>query len=245
MASSPSNSETSQITLREESYFAGEVDIRPPEILDRSLWKSLAVNFRDRFLPENLPPLQLTSVPIDTGMLLVDRLSVPWFRTVFTNLGDVVSPEELPPLELESLPIDVGELISDQLSHLWFGSLLRNLADSLVPDRQPPLEVTSKPEHAILPSEIMLLPKWSSVISGPKAPFPRQVSTAPTLSESRMPATAMAPLPRPVEAEIEFLHVMEKDLQRDLFRSRMRARIWTALAAAQVIYLLLSTFWWK
>lgn len=230
----------------EDAFFAGEVDLLPPRELDRPLWKSLLSNLRDTFSPESLPPLRLSSAPLDVGMLLGDRLSIPWFRTVFTNIGDVISPESLPPLVLESRPLDAGELISDQLSHLWFSSLLRNLADQLVPDRQPPLDLTSKPEDAILPSQIMLLPKWSSVISTPKVFLPDQPKPAAAVAnQARVAGAPLRPLPKPVAAEIEFLRTMENDLKRDLSRSRLRARIWMALATAQILFLLGSTFWPK
>jgi len=67
-----------------------ELDLAPPEDLSRPLWKSLIRNFRDRFLPDQLPPLYLTSRPVNLGMLLGDFLDLPWYRTVFTNLGDVI-----------------------------------------------------------------------------------------------------------------------------------------------------------
>ncbi len=70
-------------------------------------------------------------------MLIGDAVSLPWYRTVFTNLGNVINPEVLPPLELESRPLDVGELVSDQMGHMWWTSLLRNLADRVAPERLP------------------------------------------------------------------------------------------------------------
>ena len=74
-----------------------DLDLSPPEGITRPLWKSLIRNFRDRFLPDQLPPLYLTSRPVNLGMLLGDFLDLPWYRTVFTNLGDVISPETQPP----------------------------------------------------------------------------------------------------------------------------------------------------
>jgi hypothetical protein len=222
---------------------AQEMDFLPPPELDRPLWKSLLANLRDRMSPERLPPLQLTSRPVDVGMLLGDRMSLPWFRTIFTNLGDVISPEVLPPLQLESRPVEVGELIGDQLSHLWLSSLLRNLADRFVPETVPPLSVTSAPDDSVVSSKIMLLPRWSSVIDTPVVflpDAPKPASTIPVPSQPPAPAT---PLPQPVVAEIEFLHVMENDLKRDLTRSRFRARVWIGIATAQVLFLLLSLFW--
>jgi hypothetical protein len=93
-------------------------------------------------------------------MLASDILSMPWYRTIFTNLGDVISPETLPPLELESQPEDVGELIGDQLNHMWWTSLLRSLADAAAPERQAPLHLTSMPADPGFSPGPMLLVHW-------------------------------------------------------------------------------------
>lgn len=217
------------------------LDLLPPESVTQPLWRSLLGNLRDTFSPERLPPLQLTSRPVDVGMLLGDRVNLPWYRTVFTNLGDVISPETLPPLELESRPVDVGELIGDQLSHLWFSSLLRNLADRLVPERLPALQLTAKPDQTVLPSTTMLLPRWSGVIDTPKVFLPDAPKPAYAAQAGRAPAPPA--IPEPVAVELEYFHVMENDLKMDLQRSRFRARLWIALASAQVLYLLGMMIW--
>lgn len=225
-----------------ESPAEGEdprLHLLPPESLNQPLWKSLFSNVSHTFSPEKLPPLQLSSRPLDIGMLLSDRIALPWFRTVFTNLGDVISPETLPPLELESRPVDVGELIGDQLSHLWFSSLLRNLADRLVPERLPALQLTSKPDETVLPQTTMLLPRWSDVIDTPKVFLPDAPKPAQAASATRsVPAT----LPD-VATELEYFHVMENDLKGDLRQSRFRARLWIAIASAQLLYLLGMMIW--
>ncbi len=136
--------------VMDDAQDSHELDLLLPQSVTRPLWSSLLSNLHDRFFPEKLPPLQLTSRPMNTGMLIGDAVSLPWFRTVFTNLGNVINPEILPPLELESQPVDVGELISDQMGHMWWTSLLRNLADRVAPERLPPLQLTSTPVDADL-----------------------------------------------------------------------------------------------
>jgi hypothetical protein len=205
------------------------------------LWKRLAENIRDTVSPEKLPPLRLTSRPVDVGMLASDRLSLPWFRTVFTNIGDVISPEVLPPLELESRPADVGELISDQMSHMWWGSLLRNLADSVAPERQPALQLTSGPMDISGLNGAMLLPNWSSVISTPKVFLPDKARTEYVLAPIRTASVK----PAPDAAAIEFVHVLQADLKRDLRRSVFRQRLWVSLAVLEVAALISSAIWWK
>jgi len=215
------------------------LDLLPPATLTQSLWKSLAGNLRDTLAPAKLPPLNLTSRPVNLGLLLGDRLSLPWFRSVFTNIGDVISPETLPPLELESRPVDVGELITDQLSHFWWASLLRNLADRIAPERSPSLELTSKPIPDIIPKSWILLPQWSEVVDTPKVFYPDK----PKPAETPRPAN---PKPAPLPAQpLELVppDPTAADLLRDLRRSRIRQRIWIGLAAAQVAYLIVATFW--
>jgi hypothetical protein len=216
------------------------IDLLPPASLSRPLWRSLLANLRDTLAPEKLPPLQLTSRPLNVGMLLGDRVRLPWFRTIFTNLGDVISPEVLPPLELESVPIDVGELITDQLSHYWFSSLLRNLADRLVPEKLPVLELTAKPVPNIIPTGPILLPAWSEVISTPKVFYPDQ----PKALDSTVPAVVLKPVALPPETGPgRSSNPTEVGLLRDLRRSRIRRRIWIAMATAQAIYLMVIMLW--
>jgi hypothetical protein len=224
--------ESNASTFRVELH----IDLLPPASLRQGLLKSLLGNLRDTFAPEKLPPLQLTSRPIDLGVPLGERLRLPWYRTVFTNLGDVISPEVLPPLELESVPADIEELVSDQLSHLWFSSLLRNLADNLVPERLPKLDLTAKPIDNIVPQTWLLLPPWSDVISTPKVFYPDKPNAA----------TPSVIIPLPVSAVTAAMQSLppkdptQAGLVRELRRSRIRGFVWMGVAAVQVIYLVVS-----
>jgi hypothetical protein len=212
------------------------LDLLPPESLTRPLWRSLIGNFRDTFAPTKLPPLELTSRPVDVGLALGERLRLPWFRTVFTNIGDVLSPETLPPLELESRPVDVGELITDQLSHFWWGSLLRNLADRVAPESQVALQLTAKPILDIIPKSWILLPLWSEVVDTPKVFYPDKPKTPDALR-----TVNLQPVPLPAEKPVDRVAVVTAaDLVRDIRRSRIRQRIWIGLATAQVVYMVLA-----
>jgi hypothetical protein len=220
---------------------AHELELLLADSWNRPLRKRLLDHLRDTFAPEKPPPLHLTSRPVDVGMLAGDILSLPWYRTVFTNLGDVISPETLPPLQLESRPVDVGELIADQMSHMWWTSLLRSLADAAAPERLPALQLTSAPmDDPSLTAGSMQLPRWSSVISTPKVFYPDK----PKAAFVAAPRVA-APLPNPDPAEVEFVHVLEADLKRDLRRSIFRQRLWVSLAVLEVLALIGTSVWWK
>lgn len=211
------------------------LDLLPPASLTQPLWRSLVGNLRDTFAPEKLPPLVLTSRPVNVGLALGERLRMPWFRTVFTNIGDVISPETLPPLELESRPVDVGELITDQLSHFWWGSLLRNLADRVAPETLPALSLTAKPILDIIPKSWILLPMWSEVVDTPKVFYPDK----PKSTDPVRPIN-LEPIPLPAEKIDPVMELTAGDLLRDIRRSRIRQRIWVGLAAAQVFYIVMA-----
>jgi hypothetical protein len=210
-----------------------DLDLSPPPTLRIPLWRSLIVNLLDRISPERLPPLELTSQPVDVGLLLGDMVEIPWFRTVFTNLGDVISPELLPPLQLESRPVHVGELIGDQMSHPWWTSLLSNLRDSIARDTQPPLRLTAAAVNPGGLSGRMQLPRWSSVISTPKVflpDVPVVIDTPPQAARTLFVPTE----PRRPDAE---LLLQEMQLKRTVRFAHFREAFWIAVFAAQVITL--------
>jgi hypothetical protein len=214
-----------------------DLDFSPPPGLTQGLFRSLVGNFRDRFVPEKLPPLHLTSRPVDVGVLLGDRISAPWFRTIFRNLSDVISPEELAPLELESIPIDVGELIGDQLQHGWWTSLLRNLADRVAPERVPPLQLSSRPVHPIEASTELFTPLWSTLLPGPKVydlAKPKEASAAGfRLGSSEASVESQVPkLPREVEW-------VAAQMRKDIRRGHIREALWISCAVAQVAFLVI------
>jgi len=224
-----------------------ELDLLLPQSVTGPLWKSLLGNLRDRFFPQKLPPLQLTSRPLNTGMLIGDAVSLPWYRTVFTNLGNVINPENLPPLELESRPVDVGELVSDQMGHMWWSSLLRNLADRVAPERLPPLQLTSAPVDADLKSGSMQLARWSSLITLPKVPLAeRKYFTAaparPSAARagSAMPFAGFAGMSSALSDAPAHAHPGK--LQSALSRSRLREALLITLAILEGLYLLGSVF---
>jgi len=215
------------------------------------LWRSLVLNLADRFSPERLPPLQLTSRPVDTGMLFGDRLALPWYRTVFTNLADVVSPDTAPPLDLTSRPVDVGELLGDELDHGWWVSLLDGLRYRLSPEREPAVALTSKPIAAYGANSWLQLLDWSSLLPTPEvwahyAPVPAQLVAAEVLAPA-VPAPAPAE-PAPAATGVPLnqeLWAAQMQFKRDLSRSRFRQKIWITLVAAEAIFLLVQLFNFK
>jgi hypothetical protein len=224
------------------SYDLGPSDlplnIAPPEGVSRPLWRSLYYNFRDRLAPEKLPPLTLTSRPVNLGMLVGDYLGLPWYRSVFSNVGDYVLPDTQPPLQLESRPVDVGELLGDEIARPWWTSLIRNLADRIAPEKLPALQLESKSFNPFQPSDALLLTNWSNVIDGPKIFLP---DARPSMSAAS-PGLVLPTLPRPEPMQAEFVNDLERDLRRDLRNSRLRQRFLMVVFAAEAIFLVAGRY---
>ena len=213
-----------------------DLDLSPPAGLDLPLWRSLLLNFIDRVAPERLPPLELTSKPVDVGILPGELFELPWYRTVFSNLADVISPDILPPLQLESRPVDVGELIGDELGHGWWNSLLGNIRDRLAPERLPPLELTSRPVAAFGADASLQILDWSTLISTPKVFLPdAPKASVQVLSFGQVAPQAPVAAPTPPE-----LLAARVQLTRDLGHTRFRRKIWIGLAAAEVVFLIVA-----
>jgi hypothetical protein len=222
------------------------LDFSPPAVLSIPLWRSLLLNFRERLSPETLPPLELTSRPVDVGMLLGDAIEVPWYRTIFTSIGDVVAPETLPPLQLESRPAEVEELLGDRLQHGWWSSLLRNLADKVAPENPPPLNLTAKPETPATASTLLDVPRWSALMDWPQG-LPAASAGLSQDAPARVVRILMAsPGPLAVESvpmpDPEAAQELAFKLKRSLRWSRWREALWIFTAAAEVAFLLVWLF---
>lgn len=213
------------------------LDLSPPEGIEMPLWRSLLTNVLERLAPERLPPLELTSEPVDVGILTGDLLELPWYRTVFSNLGDVISPETLPPLKLESKPVDVGELLGDSLDRGWWNSLMSTLRDRLSPQKLPPLHLTSKPVIGFGSESNLEVLDWSSLLSTPKVflpDAPQEATGTWQLAPQPVPASAAKKTVNPL------LFAAQMQFKRDISRSRFRQKIWIALAAAEAVFLIFS-----
>ena len=222
-----------------------ELNFLPPPELQRSLLRSLLTNLRYQFFPERLPPLQLTSRPVDVGMSVGDILELPWYRTILKNLGDAISPDTLPPLQLESQPVEV-ELISDQPA--WWRSLLRNLADAVAPERQPALRLTSPPVNPQMASDVLITPRWSSLIPMPLIARPRVIRPDPLDFPETKPERPARPVPVAAPLRTTLLHLPQLEppvdnederklvlqLRRSIRRSHFREIVWIGFIVAEV-----------
>ncbi len=214
-----------------------ELDLAPPADLNTPLWRSLLTGILERVAPERLPPLELTSEPVDVGILFGDLLDLPWYRTVFSNLGEVISPQLLPPLQLSSRPVDIGELLGDSLARGWWDSLLGSLRERLSPVKLPPLHLTAHPVAGFGSEATLQVLDWSNLLDSPKVflpDTPREPTATWQLTSPSAPAPVVARKANPtlLAAQLQF--------KRDLARSRFRRKIWISLAAAEALFLVVA-----
>jgi protein TonB len=125
-----------------------ELNLLPPDELSESIWHSLADNIRGLLHPEKLPPLQLTSKPIEDDSLILPRTAVDGslWSSLRQNLRDTFSPEKLPPLQLTSKPIEDNDLLpKTDAERSLLSSLRDNIKSTFFPEKLPPLQLSSQP----------------------------------------------------------------------------------------------------
>ncbi len=79
--------------------------------LEEPWYKSIGRGIRETISPPKLPPLELTSRPIegdDFGDM--SKVEIPWYKSLFSNVRDLIHPPKLPPLEITSKPVEVGTI---------------------------------------------------------------------------------------------------------------------------------------
>jgi len=106
--------------LEKETLERPEVVQRDDGNLDRLLldtdleepwYKSIVRSIREALHPPKLPPLELTSRPLEGGSFGdLEKVEQPWIKSLFTNIHDLIRPPKLPPLEVTSKPVEVGSI---------------------------------------------------------------------------------------------------------------------------------------
>ena len=79
--------------------------VLPADTIELPWYRTVFSNIGDVVSPEKLPPLDLTSQPVDIGEPLGDELAHGWWNSLLQSLRDRLAPERLGPLELTSRPV--------------------------------------------------------------------------------------------------------------------------------------------
>ncbi|MCU1295070.1 MAG: TonB family protein, partial [Bryobacterales bacterium] len=79
--------------------------------LEEPWFKSIVRGIRETLNPPKLPPLELTSKPLEGGDFgNLQKLEEPWYKSFISNIRDIINPPKLPPLEVTSKPVEVGSI---------------------------------------------------------------------------------------------------------------------------------------
>lgn len=79
--------------------------------LEEPWFKSVIRSIREAKQASKLPPLELTSRPVegeDFGD--ISKVEIPWYKSLYSNIHDLIRPPKLPPLEVTSKPVEVGTI---------------------------------------------------------------------------------------------------------------------------------------
>src|SRR5512144_698457 len=80
----------------------------PEHILHGGWWRSLRHNLREAEQDRHLPPLRLTSRPVDPREIWTAEKGL--FASLAGNFRDALFPEKLPPLQTTSRPVKIREI---------------------------------------------------------------------------------------------------------------------------------------
>ncbi|MBV8866366.1 MAG: TonB family protein [Acidobacteriaceae bacterium] len=79
--------------------------------IEEPWYKSIVRGIRETLNPPKLPPLELTSRPLESADLgNMAAIEEPWFKSLIANVKELINPPKLPPLEVTSKPVEVGSI---------------------------------------------------------------------------------------------------------------------------------------
>jgi TonB family protein len=93
-----------------------------PASIELPWYKSIVRGVKDLINPPKLPPLEITSKPLDLGnpsadtdvhlqhFLVPASIELPWYKGVVQGIKELINPPKLPPLEVTSQPVDLPSL---------------------------------------------------------------------------------------------------------------------------------------
>jgi TonB family protein len=107
--------------------------------LDRPWLKVFFQDLKEAISPKKLPPLALTSKPVEVEGT---DLQEAWLKVFIRDLKEAIHPKEQPPLVLTSTPVAVE---TADLQQPWIKTFIRDMNELIHPKKLPPLELTSQP----------------------------------------------------------------------------------------------------
>src|SRR2546421_2703586 len=76
--------------------------------LEEPWYKTIVGSIREALNPPKLPPLELTSRPVENlDIAGISAIEEPWYKSLVANVRELIHPPKLPPLEVTSKPVEV------------------------------------------------------------------------------------------------------------------------------------------
>jgi TonB family protein len=160
-----------------------------PDSMALPWYKGIVQNIREAINPPKLPPLEITSKPLELQdslgayngddpddhlrhLLAPAAIELPWYKSIVQGIKELINPPKLPPLEVTSKPVEMASLkglygghettagISSVIAHvavvallLFVGTLkpVQKMVKEFVPIFAPPLkdfQPKPKPEQS-------------------------------------------------------------------------------------------------
>ncbi|MGH9620670.1 MAG: energy transducer TonB [Bryobacteraceae bacterium] len=129
--------------------------------LDEPWFKSVIRSLREAMHPTKLPPLELTSRPLEEGPIgSMGKPEESWFRSFRNNLRDFVRPPKLPPLEVTSKPVEVGSIWGAYKGGENRSRMISVVIHVVVIALLFLLVTTPAVQQEMRKAEVIYLPKW-------------------------------------------------------------------------------------
>lgn len=78
--------------------------------IEEPWYKTIVTSIRETLSPPKLPPLEITSRPVEGVTGDSEIIELPWYKSLIANVRDAINPPKLPPLEVTSKPVEVGSI---------------------------------------------------------------------------------------------------------------------------------------
>ena len=142
------------------------------DLMEMPWYRTVFTNIADVVSPEVLPPLELTSSPVDVGELMGDAIAHPWWHSLLGGLRDRLSPERLEPLEVTSQPFKPFE--ADTWLQIFDWSSLIDTPKVYLPAAPRPAVTYSAAEP--IPEVAPAVPEFSQTVLAAQMQFKRDIS---------------------------------------------------------------------
>ena len=100
---------------------APDLQFLVPASIELPWYKGIIQGVKELINPPKLPPLDITSKPMDMNstseedvhlrhFIVPASIELPWYKSIVQGVKEMINPPKLPPLEVTSKPVDLPSL---------------------------------------------------------------------------------------------------------------------------------------